>query len=120
MRSWGFIEVVGYIPAVAAADAMVKAAGVTLAGCEVIGGGYVTVAVTGEIGAIRTAVDAGRPPPSRRAAALRPRHQPPRRCGQGGGLNFGRQGIRRSTNGLLRIYRSRGPGAPPLRRLTPP
>ena len=26
MRSWGFIEVVGYIPAVAAADAMVKAA----------------------------------------------------------------------------------------------
>ena len=55
MRSWGFIEVVGYIPAVAAADAMVKAADVTLAGCEVIGGGYVTVAVTGEIGAIRTA-----------------------------------------------------------------
>ena len=46
MRSWGFIEVVGYIPAVAAADAMVKAADVTLAGCEVIG-------------AIRTAVDAG-------------------------------------------------------------
>ena len=46
MRSWGFIEVVGYIPAVAAADAMVKAADVTLAGCEVIGGGYVTVAVT--------------------------------------------------------------------------
>ena len=43
MRSWGFIEVVGYIPAVAAADAMVKAADVTLAGCEVIGGGYVTV-----------------------------------------------------------------------------
>ena len=31
MRSWGFIEVVGYIPAVAAADAMVKAADVTLA-----------------------------------------------------------------------------------------
>ena len=59
MRAWGFIEVVGYIPAVAAADAMVKAADVTLAGCEVIGGGYVTVAVTGEIGAIRTAVDAG-------------------------------------------------------------
>lgn len=58
MRSWGFIEVVGYIPAVAAADAMVKAADVTLAGCEVIGGGYVTVAVTGEIGAVRAAIDA--------------------------------------------------------------
>lgn len=59
MQSWGFIEVIGYIPAVAAADAMVKAADVKLAGCEVIGGGFVTVAVTGEIGAIRTAVDAG-------------------------------------------------------------
>ena len=59
MQSWGFIEVVGYIPAVAAADSMVKAADVKLVGCEVIGGGYVTVAVTGEIGAIRTAVDAG-------------------------------------------------------------
>ena len=50
---------VGYIPAVAAADSMVKAADVKLVGCEVIGGGYVTVAVAGEIGAIRTAVDAG-------------------------------------------------------------
>ncbi len=59
MRSWGFIEVVGYTPAVAAADAMVKAADVKLAGIEVIGGGYVTVAATGEIGAVRTAVDAG-------------------------------------------------------------
>lgn len=59
MLSWGFIETVGYIPAVAAADAMVKAADVRLVGCEVIGGGYVTVSVTGEIGAIRTAVDAG-------------------------------------------------------------
>ncbi len=59
MQSWGFIEVIGYIPAVAAADAMVKSADVKLAGMEVIGGGMVTVAVTGEIGAVRTAVDAG-------------------------------------------------------------
>lgn len=59
MQSWGFIEVVGFIPAIAAADAMTKAADVKLVGHEVIGGGYVTVAVVGEIGAIRTAVDAG-------------------------------------------------------------
>ena len=59
MQSWGFIEVVGYTPAVAAADAMVKAADVTLGGCEVIGGGYVTIAIVGDIGAVRTAVDAG-------------------------------------------------------------
>ena len=59
MRSWGFIEVIGYTPAVAAADAMVKAADGKLAGIEVRGGGFVTVAATGEIGAVRTAVDAG-------------------------------------------------------------
>lgn len=76
MRSWGFIEVVGYIPAVAAADAMVKAADVTLAGCEVIGGGYVTVAVTGEIGAIRTAVDAGAAAAKQAASCTAPTSSP--------------------------------------------
>lgn len=59
MQSWGFIEVIGYIPAVAGADAMVKAANIELVGMEVIGGAMVTVAVRGEIGAVRTAVDAG-------------------------------------------------------------
>ena len=59
MQPWGFIEVVGYVPAVAAADAMTKAAKVELVGTEVIGGGYVTVAVKGDIAAVRTAVDAG-------------------------------------------------------------
>jgi len=59
MKSWGFIEVIGYIPAVAAADAMIKAADIELVGTEVIGGAMVTVAIKGEIGAVRTAVDAG-------------------------------------------------------------
>ena len=59
MQSWGFIEVIGYIPAVAAADAMVKAANIQLVGTEVIGGAMLTVAIKGEIGAVRTAVDAG-------------------------------------------------------------
>ena len=59
MRSWGFIEVVGYIPAVAAADAMVKAANVTLIGKEHIGGGLVTVMVRGDVGAVKAATDAG-------------------------------------------------------------
>lgn len=59
MKSWGFIEVFGYTPAVAAADAMIKSAEVELAGMEVIGGGMVTVAVKGEIGRIRTAIDVG-------------------------------------------------------------
>lgn len=59
MQSWGFIEVIGYVPAVAAADAMTKAANVELVGTEIIGGAYLTVAIRGEIGAVRTAVDAG-------------------------------------------------------------
>lgn len=59
MQSWGFIEVVGYVPAVAAADAMTKAANVELVGTEVIGGAYLTVAIKGDIGAVRTAIDAG-------------------------------------------------------------
>ncbi len=59
MISWGLIEVVGYTPAVVAADVMLKTADVKLAGIEIIGGGYVTVAVTGEIAAVKTAIDAG-------------------------------------------------------------
>ena len=58
MQSWGFIEVIGYIPAVAAADAMVKAANIELVGTEVIGGAMLTVAIKGEIGAVRAAIDA--------------------------------------------------------------
>ena len=42
-----------------AADAMLKTAHVTLTGQEEIGGGYTTVFVRGEIGAVRSAVDAG-------------------------------------------------------------
>ena len=38
---------------------MVKAARVTLIGKEVIGGGYVTVMVRGEVGAVKAATDAG-------------------------------------------------------------
>ena len=59
MRSWGFIEVVGYIPAVAAADAMVKSANVQLIGKEQVGGGLVTVMVRGDVGAVKAATDAG-------------------------------------------------------------
>jgi ethanolamine utilization protein EutM len=59
MNSLGFIEVIGFVPAVEASDAMVKAANVELVGKEVIGGGMVTVVVRGDVGAVKTAVDAG-------------------------------------------------------------
>jgi ethanolamine utilization protein EutM len=55
----GMIETKGLVGAIEAADAMCKAAKVTLIGKEVIGGGYVTVMVRGDVGAVKAAVDAG-------------------------------------------------------------
>lgn len=56
----GMIETRGLIGSVEAADAMVKAAKVTLLGIEKgYGGGYVTVMVRGEVGAVKAATDAG-------------------------------------------------------------
>ncbi|HUR27347.1 MAG TPA: BMC domain-containing protein [Planctomycetota bacterium] len=55
----GLIETKGLIGAVEAADAMCKAAKVTLLGREQVGGGLVTVMVRGEVGAVKAAVEAG-------------------------------------------------------------
>ncbi|MBO0454778.1 BMC domain-containing protein [Enterococcus sp. MJM16] len=55
----GMIETKGLVGAVEAADAMVKAANVTLVGTEKIGSGLVTVMVRGDVGAVKAAVDAG-------------------------------------------------------------
>jgi ethanolamine utilization protein EutM len=55
----GMIETRGLVPAIEAADAMTKAAEVTLIGREFVGGGYVTVLVRGETGAVNAAVRAG-------------------------------------------------------------
>ncbi len=59
MKSLGLIETRGLVAAIEAADAMVKAANVTLIGSEYIGGGYVTVMVRGDVGAVKSATDAG-------------------------------------------------------------
>ena len=55
----GMIETRGLVGAIEAADAMVKAAKVTLIGKEKIGGGYVTVMVRGDVGAVKAATDVG-------------------------------------------------------------
>ena len=55
----GMIETMGLVGAIEAADAMVKAAGVTLIGKERVGGGYVTVMVRGDVGAVKAAIEAG-------------------------------------------------------------
>ena len=55
----GMVETRGLIGSVEAADAMVKAANVSLIGKEFIGAGYVTVMVRGDVGAVKAATDAG-------------------------------------------------------------
>ena len=58
-QALGMVETKGLVGAIEAADAMVKAANVTLIGKEMIGSGLVTVMVRGDVGAVKAAVDAG-------------------------------------------------------------
>ena len=55
----GMIETRGLVPAIEAADAMTKASEVRLIDRQFVGGGYVTVLVRGETGAVNAAVRAG-------------------------------------------------------------
>ena len=59
MQALGMIETKGVVAAIEAADAMVKAANVTLIGKEHIGAGLVDVMVRGDVGAVKAAVEAG-------------------------------------------------------------
>jgi ethanolamine utilization protein EutM len=55
----GMIETKGYVAALAAADAMVKAANVTIVGREEVGDGLVSVTICGDVGAVKAATEAG-------------------------------------------------------------
>ncbi|MBE6862869.1 MAG: ethanolamine utilization microcompartment protein EutM [Ruminococcus sp.] len=55
----GMIETRGLVASIEAADAMVKAAEVTLIGTEKIGSGLVSVMVRGDVGAVKAATEAG-------------------------------------------------------------
>ena len=59
MEALGMVETRGLVAAIEAADAMVKAAQVSLVGTEKIGSGLVTVMVRGDVGAVKSAVEAG-------------------------------------------------------------
>jgi ethanolamine utilization protein EutM len=59
LSALGLVETKGFIGAVEAADAMVKAANVTLIGKTQVGSGLVTVMVRGDVGAVKAAADAG-------------------------------------------------------------
>ena len=54
----GMIETKGYVAALAAADAMVKAANVTIVGREEVGDGLVAVVIQGDVGADKAATEA--------------------------------------------------------------
>ena len=55
----GMVETRGLTAAIEAADSMCKAANVALVGTEKIGSGLVTVMVRGDVGAVKSAVEAG-------------------------------------------------------------
>ena len=58
-EAMGLIETKGFVGAAEAADAMVKAANVKLVSSDYAGSGLVMVVVTGDVGAVSAAVDAG-------------------------------------------------------------
>ena len=58
-KALGMVETKGLVGAIEAADAMVKAANVSLIGKEQIGSGLVTVMVRGDVGAVKASVEAG-------------------------------------------------------------
>ncbi len=59
MNSYGFVETIGFVGSIEAADAMIKAANIEVVAQEQIGGGYVTTVIKGDVGAVKAAVDAG-------------------------------------------------------------
>ena len=59
MQALGMVETKGLVPSIEAADAMVKAANVTLIGKVQVGGGLICVMVRGDVGAVKAATDAG-------------------------------------------------------------
>ena len=59
MQALGFIETKGFVAAVEAADSALKAASVSLVGYKSIGGGMITVMLTGDVSAVKAGVDAG-------------------------------------------------------------
>ena len=59
MAAIGFIETKGLVGNIEATDAMLKAADVEFVGSDTIGAGLVTVVVTGEVGAVKAATEAG-------------------------------------------------------------
>ncbi len=59
MQALGLIETKGLLAAVEAADTMVKSADVSIIEKTYVGGGLVTISVTGDVGAVKASIEAG-------------------------------------------------------------
>ncbi len=77
MNAIGLIETIGYIAAIEASDACVKAANVSLVSIDKVGAGIVTLTISGDVGAVKSAVEAGEMAASR-VGTLRSSHVIPR------------------------------------------
>ncbi len=73
MQALGMIEVIGLPPAIEAADSALKAANVTLLAIAKADAGILTVEITGDVGAVTAAVDAGAAA-AERVGTLRAKH----------------------------------------------
>lgn len=58
-KALGMIETMGLVPAVEAGDVALKTADVTLLGSQAVGGGLVSILITGDVSAVKAAIDAG-------------------------------------------------------------
>ncbi len=59
LEALGMVETKGFVGAVEAADAMVKAANVQIVGRQEVGDGLVAVTIVGDVGAVKAATEAG-------------------------------------------------------------
>ena len=59
MQALGLIETKGLVALIEAGDAALKSANVQLVGWQKVGSGYVSIMVTGDVAAVKAAVDAG-------------------------------------------------------------
>ena len=129
MKALGFIETKGLVGNIDATDAMLKAADVEFIGSDTIGAGLTTVIVTGEVGAVKAATEAGEEAASRvgelfcvnviaRPHADLARIMPAKGPATGkSGLPAGEQVPLDAALGMIDAPRHRGA---PRRRLLPP
>ncbi|AVD34856.1 BMC domain-containing protein [Clostridioides difficile] len=77
MDAIGLIEVIGYVAAIEASDACLKSANVNIVRIDKVGAGIVTLTICGDVGAVKSALEAGEIAASR-VGTLRTSHIIPR------------------------------------------